>query len=115
MSDISVPSEQALVEAFGAEPVPLAGGEAAYLVEVEAGGCVLVFTYDLVERSVRVRISESGVTSVDLYFEGLDGISITGKGSSTGLAVQLVGGGFRGKVDVAIFPRPGVTSEVLLA
>ncbi|WP_433270941.1 hypothetical protein ACQPZF_11165 [Actinosynnema sp. CS-041913] len=113
MSDIGVPAEGDFMEAFGATPVLLAGGEATYLVEVASGGRELLLSYDVVERSVRVKIRDGAMDSVDLYYEGLDTISLTGGGSTAGLTVTLSGTGYLVRVHVAVFPILGIRSEVL--
>ncbi|MEU4804150.1 hypothetical protein [Actinosynnema sp. NPDC023587] len=114
-TDIAVPTDQEFVEALGVSPVLLDGGTATYMVEVASGDTELRFSYDLVERSVRVRVNGGPLGAVDFFCEGLDGMSLISKGPEVGLSVRLSGPCHVVRLNVTIFPAVEIRSEVLAA
>ncbi|MEV0675508.1 hypothetical protein AB0I60_03190 [Actinosynnema sp. NPDC050436] len=114
-TDIPVPSTRDLTDAFGVAPVLLDEGEATYLLEVTSGDAELRFSYDVVERSVRATISRGAANLVDLFYEGLDGISLITENSVTGLSVWLTGPDHTTRLTVTVFPTMHIHSQVLTA
>lgn len=113
--DVSVPSEQEFIATLGASPVRLLDGKATYSIAVQAASRDLVLTYDLVERSIRVRMHYDGTSVADFYGEGLEVMTLSDGGGVVDLSARLSGDGYVIKLHIGVFPMPQVTCEMLAA
>lgn len=107
------PSDEEVLEAIGEWPETDDSG-ARRLSWNDAGGGTLVFSYDALGRSVRVRWSNSeGDTVLDLYRESATGLTLSSTPSATVLRVDFHTGECAGALEIQVVPAFSVQDRLL--
>ncbi|GJF22141.1 hypothetical protein ABT322_03760 [Streptomyces flaveolus] len=80
----------------------------------DASGQTLVFSYDVLSRSVSMRwTNEQGAELLDVFREGATRLSVAGGGTGTGISVDFHMGECAGATDIRVTPALSVRDRLL--
>jgi YD repeat-containing protein len=108
-----VPEDEEVYEALGERPDSTEDGVRTLTLR-DASGRTLVFSYDVLSRSVRIRwTNEHGTELLDVFREGATRLSVTGGGSGPGVSVDFHMGECAGATDIRVTPTLTVMDRLL--
>ncbi|MGV9695981.1 hypothetical protein ACWDTR_09525 [Streptomyces sp. NPDC003470] len=109
------PEDEEVYEALGEWPDSDEDGVRTVTLQ-DASGQSLVFSYDVLSRSVRVRwVNEQGMELTDFYREGATRLSVSGSGGGAGahISVDFHMGECAGAMDIQVTPALSVRDRLL--
>ncbi|WP_241989823.1 hypothetical protein [Streptomyces sp. AC1-42W] len=109
------PDDEAVYEATGEWPDADESGARVLTLHDDTGQSV-VFSYDAVGRSVRIRwVNDQGVGMMDLFREGATRLSFTSGNSAKGISIEFHMGECTGSLDIQVTPRISVSDRLLFS
>ncbi|MYS37847.1 YD repeat-containing protein [Streptomyces sp. KhCrAH-43] len=107
------PDDEEVYEATGQWPDADEGGARVLTLHDDAGQSV-VFSYDAVGRSVRIRwVNDQGVDMLDVFREGATRLSFSSGNSAKGISVDFHTGECAGTLEIQVTPRISVSDRLL--
>ncbi|MER7191132.1 hypothetical protein [Streptomyces flaveolus] len=107
------PEDEEVYEALGEWPDSNEDGVRVVTLQ-DASGQTLVFSYDALSRSVRLRwANEQGMELLDVYREGATRLSVSGGGAGAHISVDYHMGECAGAMDIQVTPAFSVRDRLL--
>lgn len=114
-SQLDAPSDAEVLDALGVESVAEDDEENTRVIRVSVGdGDILVFSYDTVGRSVRVRWERASETILDVFREGIVRISVESEHGEARILAFSEFPSLKGEIIVQIFPRVMVRDRLMI-
>lgn len=107
------PDDQEVYEATGQWPNVDESGARVLTLRDDAGQSV-VFSYDAVGRSVRIRwVNDQGVEMLDVFRESATRLSFTSGNSAKGISIDFHMGECAGTMEIHVTPHFSVSDRLL--
>ncbi|MEU2247327.1 hypothetical protein [Streptomyces sp. NPDC019224] len=107
------PDDEEVYEATGEWPDADESGARVLTLHDDAGQSIL-FSYDAVGRSVRIRwVNDQGVEMLDVFREGATRLSFASGNSAKGISIEFHTGECAGSLEIQVTPRISVSDRLL--
>ncbi|MFC0039718.1 hypothetical protein [Actinomadura rayongensis] len=114
-SEFVVPSDEEVLVALGVEPRASGTGEFTRAIRLVGGsGEELDLSYDVVERSVRLRLNQAHGPNLDIFYEGAELFRLWSDSSSYGIALEFRTGTSMIDLKICVHPKMAIASRCLL-
>jgi hypothetical protein len=112
--ELVVPQDQELIEALGTAPEQSGDSESARVLDIPINSTErLVFSYDTIGRSVRVKWYDEDSLRLDLFREGACQISLRTEGGATLISVRFEIEGVAGNLKLQVYPVVAIDDRLL--
>lgn len=111
---LRIPEDDDVLQAIGVSPEIQPDGDVREVCLSDEAGGELRLSYDPVGRSVRTRWLRDGEVILDLFREGAVSVDIRSEGKDVYFAIEFMGDGWSGRMNVAVFPTISIKDKFLL-
>lgn len=116
MDQFIVPEDAEVLDVLGVEPELSDSEETTRIIRIDGGaGERLTLSYDVLGRSVRLRLQRQQGLLLDLFREGAERLRLRSDAESTAIEIDFQTESTRGTLDIQVHPSILIKDRCLLA